>query len=62
MDSVFLLLVIDIYSKYPWVFRLKDKKHIIIAKAFWKILDESNRKIWVNKDREFYNRSGKSFL
>ena len=34
MDSVFLLLVIDIYSKYPWVFPLKDKKHIIIAKAF----------------------------
>ena len=45
---------------------LKDKKGIItIASAFQKVLDESNcklTKIWVDKGREFYNRSMKSWL
>ena len=41
----FLLCVIDIYSKYPWVILLKNKKGITISKAFQKILDESNRKL-----------------
>ena len=60
-----LLCVIDFYSKYPWVFLLKDKKCIMITKAFSKISDESKRKpskILVNQDREFYNRTSKSFL
>ena len=34
----FLLCVIDIFSKYAWVFPLKDKKGIIITNAFQKIL------------------------
>ena len=29
-----LLCVIDIFSKYAWVFPLKDKKGIIIVNAF----------------------------
>ena len=41
---IFLLCVIDIYSKYAWVIPLKDKKGIAITNAFQKILDESNRK------------------
>ena len=55
-----LLCVIDIFSKYPWVILLKDKKGITIADAFQKILKESNRranKIWVDKGGEFYNNS-----
>ena len=61
----FLLCVIDIFSKYAWVIPFKDKKGITITNSFQKILDESNRKpkkIWVDKDREFYNRSMKSWL
>ena len=61
----FLLCVIDIYSKYAWFIPLKDKKGITITNAFQKILDESNRKpnkIWVDKGREFYNISMKSWL
>ena len=61
----FLLCVIDIFSKYARVIRLKDKKCIIITNAFQKILDESSRKpnkIWVDKGSEFYNRSMKSWL
>ena len=61
----FLLSVTDIFSKYAWVFPLKDKKGIRITNAFQKILDRSNRKpnkIWVNKGSEFYKRSMKSWL
>ena len=34
------LSVIDIYSKYAWVIRLKDKEGIAITNAFQKILDK----------------------
>ena len=40
----FLLCIIDIYSKYAWVFPLKDKKGISIVNAFQKILKESDRR------------------
>ena len=56
----FLSCVIDIFSKYPWVVPLKDKKGVSIVGAFQKILDDSNRKpnkIWVDKGSEFYNSS-----
>ena len=41
----FLLCVLDIYSKYVCVIPLKDKKSIIIANPFQKILKESNGKL-----------------
>ena len=61
----FLLCVIDIYSKYPWVVPVKDKKGITVTNAFQKISGESNckrNKISVDKCSEFYNRSMKSIL
>ena len=61
----FLLCVIDIYSKCAWVVPLKDKKGVTIVNAFQKILVDSKRKpntIWVDKGREFYNKSIKSWL
>ena len=61
----FLLCVIDIFSKYAWVVPLKDKKGISIVNAFQIILKESQRKlnkIWVDKEREFYNSSFKKWL
>ena len=61
----FLLCVIDICSKYAWVFLLKDKKGVSIVNAFQKILDDSNRKpnkISVDKGSEFYNNSFKKWL
>ena len=60
---IFLLCVIDIFSKYAWVVPLKDKKGVSIVDAFQKILDDSNRKpnkIWVDKGSEFYNNSFKN--
>ena len=41
---IFILCVIDIFSKYVWVVPLKDKKGITITNAFQRGLDESNRK------------------
>ena len=61
----FLPCLIDIYSKYAWVFLLKDKKGVTIVIAFQNILDDSKRrpnKIWVNKGSKFYNTSMKSWL
>ena len=65
LEDIFVLCVIDIFSKYAWVIPLKDKKRITITDAFQKILEESKykqKKIWVDKGSEFYNRSMKSFL
>ena len=62
---LFLVCVIDIFSKYAWVILLKDKKCVTIVNAFQKILDDSKRKpkkIWVDKASEFYNESMKSWL
>ena len=60
-----LLCVIDIFSKYAWVIRLKDQKSISIVNAFQIILKKSNRKpnkIWVDKGSEFYNSSFEKWL
>ena len=62
---IFLLWVIDVFSKYAWVVPLKNKKGITITNAFQKILKESNRKpnkIWIDKGSEFYNSSFKKLL
>ena len=62
---VFFLCTIDIFSKYAWVFPLKDRKGITTTNAFKEILRESNRnpnKIWVDKGSGFYSRSMKSWL
>ena len=64
-EFLFLLCVIDIFSKYAWVVSLKDKKGISIVNAFQDILKQSNRKpnkIWVDKSSEFYNSSFKKWL
>ena len=40
----FLLRVFDIFSKYPWVIPLKNKKGITITNAFQKSVKESNHR------------------
>ena len=47
------------------VIPLNNKKGITITNAFQKVLLEPNHrpnKTWVNKSKEFYNRSMKSWL
>ena len=56
----YLLCAIDLFSKYVWIFPIKNKKGISIVDAFQKILKESNRKpnkIWIDKGSEFFNNS-----
>ena len=46
----YLLCVIDLFSKYGWVFPIKDRKGVSIINAFEIILDSSKikpNKIWV---------------
>ena len=52
----FLLCVIDIFRKYPWVVLLKDKKGVTIVNA------QISNKIWVNKGSELYIKSFKKWL
>ena len=62
---LFLLCVLDIYSKYTWVVPLKDKKSITLTNAFQINLNQPNckpNKIWVDKGSKFYNRSMKSWM
>ena len=61
----YLLCAIDLFSKYAFVFPLKDKKGISIVNAFNKIIKQSNRKpnkIWVDQGSEFYNHVFKKWL
>ena len=61
----YLLCAIDLFSKYAFVFPLKDKRGITIANAFQSILDNSKRKpykIWVDQGSEFYNTHFKKWL
>ena len=54
----YVLCAIDLFSKYAFVFSLKDKKGTTIANAFQNILDNSKRKpnkTWVDQGSEFYN-------
>ena len=60
----FLLCVVDMFSKYAWVFPLKDEKGVTIFDTFQKILTDSvelcstdldsktriPNKIWVDKE------------
>ena len=41
----YLFCVIDIFTKYPWVKLLKDKKGKIVFNAFIEIVNESNGRL-----------------
>ena len=59
---MYLLCVLDLFSKYVWVVPLKGKKGVSIVNAFQNILHKSKRKpnkIWVDHSSEFYNKSFK---
>ena len=59
-----LLCEIDLFSKYAWVFPLKDKRGISMVNSFQKIISEGLKpnKIWVDQGGEFYNRLFKKFF
>ena len=60
----YLLMVIDIFSKYGWIRGLKDKKTETVSKAFNDIF-KSKRKLqmlWTDKGSEFVSKHFKEFL
>ena len=61
----YLLMVIDVFSKYGWIKPLKDKKTESVSKAFNEIFEKSKRKpqmLWTDKGSEFVSKHFKEFL
>ena len=59
----FLLLVIDIFSKYGWIVPLKNKKGKTVAKALENIFEERKpEKLWTDKGTEFKNKDVKKLI
>lgn len=54
----YILMIIDVFSKYGWAIPLKTKTGIEVAKSFadlWKT-QKPPRKLWTDKGKEFYNK------
>ena len=60
----YLLMVLDVFSKYGWIVPLKNKKGETVTEAFKTIFKEGRKPeyIWVDKGKEFYNKHLKSLL
>ena len=60
----YLLIVIDIFSKYGWIVPLKDEKGETVTKAFQQIFKEGDKPeyLWADKGSEFYNKHMKDLL
>ena len=59
----YLLVVIDIFSKYGWLIPLKDKTDKSVASALKTIFKEwKPEKMWVDKGKEFYNKDVKDLI
>ena len=61
----YLLMVIDVFSKYGWIKPLKDKKTESVSKAFNEIFKRSKSKrqmLWTDKGSEFISKHFKEFL
>ena len=51
----FILSIIDVFSKYGWLVRLKDKKGPTMRETFQKVFKERMlEKLWTDKGKEFY--------
>ena len=61
----YLLMVIDVFSKYGRMKPLKDNKTESVSKAFKEIFKKSKRKpqmLWTDKGSEFVSKHFKEFL
>ena len=60
----YLMMVIDVFSKYGWIVPLKDKKGESVMNAFKTIFNKSRKPqyLWVDKGKEFYNKHLKDLL
>ena len=60
----YLLVVIDIFSKYLWVKPLKNKTGVEVTNAFREIVKTGRKpqKLWTDKGVEYKNRIFKNYL
>ena len=61
----YLLMVIDVFSKYGWIKPLKNKKTESVSKSFDEIFEKSKREpqmLWTDKGSEFISKHFKEFL
>ena len=60
----YLLMVIDVFSKFGWIVPLKNKAGETVAAAFKNILNGGRipKLIWTDKGKEFYNKNMKKLL
>ena len=57
----YLLMVIDVFSKFGWIKPLKNKQGATVARAFEEIFKEGRKpkKLWVDAGKEFWNKQMK---
>ncbi|DAC81738.1 TPA_asm: integrase [Stylophora coral adintovirus] len=60
----YLLMVLDIFSKYGWIVPLKNKNGESVAEGFKKIFAEGRKpkRLWTDKGSEYYNTHVKDLL
>ncbi|KAL9954666.1 hypothetical protein ACROYT_G042231 [Oculina patagonica] len=60
----YLLMVLDVFSKYGWIVPLKDKKGETVTQAFITIFKEGRKPqyLWTDKGKEYYNKNIKELL
>ena len=60
----YLLMVIDVFSKFGWIRTLKNKRGDTVAEAFKSIFKEGRKpkKLWVDKGKEFWNKEVKAVM
>ena len=59
----YILIVIDVFSKYAWVVPIKDKSAASVIKAFKNIIgDRIPKKLWVDEGKKFIIPHLKNFL
>ena len=59
----YLLMVLDVFSKYGWIVPLKDKKGETVTEAFKTILKgRKPQYLWTDKGKEYHNKHVKELL
>ena len=60
----YLLMVLDVFSKYGWIVPLKDKKGETVADSLKTIFKEGRKPeyLWTDKGKEYYNKHVKELL
>ena len=60
----YLLMVLDVFSKYGRIVPLKDKKSEPVMNAFKTIFKEGRKPkcLWVDKGKEYYSKYVKELL